>query len=348
MNIQSGGHLAQVRLMEAVSSIAPVQAVTYQDPHLDHPFLDDLLATNPSHDDIFLIHWGPHIPELIKRLNNRHVVYVSYSTGYDFNIPPEIPILAGSKHTQAYWGRHAPFSPIYHVPCIISEHFRNNGLSRPIDVLVQKRKNSSYVLNELVPFLQKSCSVRLLEDWVEDLALVFNQSKIYLYDSTDHWLGHNLSEGFGLPPLEAMACGCTIFSSLNDALSDYLDPPFNCHQLHVNSMEYDAQRILNAINNWSPPPQAIDPVANYRKPRVEQQLRGILADLHTFFNFQDHSQPGGVPQTVLFQYVQNRSIPPYTDQTQTPQFMETSTHTTMDKLKMLVQKIIKKIRQVFK
>ena len=29
-----------------------------------------------------------------------------------------------------------------------------------------------------------------------------------------------MTEGFGLPPLEALACGCVVFSSLNHALAD--------------------------------------------------------------------------------------------------------------------------------
>jgi len=287
MNMPVGGHLAQVRLMEAASSIVPTQAVTYQERYSEFPFLDDLLSQKDVNKDIFFVHWGPHVPELIQRLAGRHVVYAAYSTGYGFDIPAEVPVLAGSKHTQAYWGRHAPFSPIYHIPCIISEQFRNYGMPRPVDVLVQRRKNSSYVLNELVPQLQEHCTVNLLDDWVEDLAYTFNESKIYIYDSTDHWLGYQLSEGFGLPPLEAMACGCTVFSSINDALSDYLDPSFNCHQIHVYSAKYDVQRILGVLEDWSAPPQDSDPVANYRRPQVEKRLRSILSEIETFFDFRD-------------------------------------------------------------
>ena len=40
---------------------------------------------------------------------------------------------------------------------------------------------------------------KLLRDG-EDAAVV-------LYDSADYWRGRGVSEGFGLPPLEALACG---------------------------------------------------------------------------------------------------------------------------------------------
>lgn len=285
MDIQSGGHLAQVRLMDAASTLVPFEAVTYEERDNGVPFLDQLLPELQADTGIFFIHWGPHVPGLLQRLKERNVVYVSYSTGYGFDIPPEVPILAGSLHTQAYWGRHASNSPIYHVPCIITDQFRNRDLPRPIDVMVQKRKNSPYVLTELVPRLQAQCAVTVLDDWVEDLALTFNQSKVYLYDSTAHWVGHQLSEGFGLPPLEALACGCSVFSSLNDALSDYLDPSFNCHQLHVHSLQYDVERITRAVREWTPPNASHDPVADYRKPKVQERLGRILVELNEFFDY---------------------------------------------------------------
>lgn len=51
----------------------------------------------------------------------------------------------------------------------------------------------------------------MIDSWVEDLATLFNQSKVYLYDSSEYWIQAGATEGFGLPPLEAMACGCTVF-----------------------------------------------------------------------------------------------------------------------------------------
>jgi glycosyltransferase involved in cell wall biosynthesis len=47
------------------------------------------------------------------------------------------------------------------------------------------------------------------------LAQLFNSSKIYLYDSAEYWVVKGLTEGLGLPPLEALACGCIVFSSVN-------------------------------------------------------------------------------------------------------------------------------------
>ena len=284
MNINSGGHLAQIKLFELTTTICTARPVTYEVQEDDILFLDHLLEAEDTNDDIFIVHWGPHITDLIQRLAGKNIVYASYSTGYDFAIPPGVPIIASSKHTQAYWGRYSPSSPIFYLPCEISEEFKNLHLPRDIDVFVQKRKSSRYLLEELVPALRPYCSVTVLDSWVDDLTEVFNRSKVYLYDSTEHWIQHGTSEGFGLPPLEALACGCTVFSSINDALSDHLDPGFNCHQLRIYSKEYDLARILKAVREWKDDYQENDPVEEYRGSSILKRLRLILIQINEFLD----------------------------------------------------------------
>jgi len=286
MDIESGGHLAQVRLLETARRVAPVHAVVYESRDVSVPFLDDVLQQADAASSIFVIHWGPHVPDLIHRLVDRNVVYLSYSTGYGFKVPGRVPIVAGSRHTLAYWGKHAPDSLVYYLPAIISDEFTNLHQNRDIDVLVQKRKSSRYLLEELVPALQPHCSVTVLDSWVEDLAVIFNRTKVYLYDSSEYWAQHGLSEGFGLPPLEALACGCTVFSSINDALSDYLDPGFNCQKLHTYSLQYDLKRISSVIRDWHGQTQENDPAAEYRSHAVERRLGVIISGLNDFFDHQ--------------------------------------------------------------
>lgn len=286
MNIESGGHLAQVRLLETAGRVAPAHAVVYESRDVSVPFLDDVLQQTDAASSIFVIHWGPHVSELIQRLVDRNVVYLSYSTGYGFKVPARVPIIAGSRHTLAYWGKHAPDSPIYYLPAIISDEFTNLHQNRNIDVLVQKRKSSRYLLEELVPALQPDFSVTVLDSWVEDLAVIFNRTRVYLYDSSDYWAQHGLSEGFGLPPLEALACGCTVFSSINDALSDYLDPGFNCQKLHTYSLQYDLKRISSVIRDWQDQTPESDPAAEYRSHAVERRLGVIISSLNEFFDHQ--------------------------------------------------------------
>ena len=143
------------------------------------------------------------------------------------------------------------------------------------------------MLEELVPALQPHCSVTILDAWVENLAAIFNRTKVYLYDTSEYWAQYGLSEGFGLPPLEATACGCTVFSSINDTLSDYLDPRFNCQKLHTYSLQYDLRRIMSVIRDWQDRTQETDPAAEYRSQAVEKRLEVIISGLNHFF---DHQQ----------------------------------------------------------
>lgn len=287
MNLNVGGHLAQVKLFEITRLICTSEAVTYEKQEEGVPFLDTILEQNTSKDSIFVIHWGTHIEDLIRRLKGKNIVYISYTSGYGFQLPSDIPIIAGSKHTQAYWGRYSPNSLIYYLPCTISDDFKNLQKERDIDILVQKRKSSRYLLEELVPQLEAYASVKVLDSWVEDLAEVLNRSKVYLYESSEYWGQLGLSEGFGLPPLEALACGCTVFSSVNDALSDYLDPGFNCHKLRVYSSKYDVDQILKAVREWQTITPWIDPAQEYRREQIKRRLEIILPGLNEFFDYKE-------------------------------------------------------------
>ncbi|BAQ63328.1 hypothetical protein GM3709_93 [Geminocystis sp. NIES-3709] len=304
MNINSGGHIAQLKFMSIAQSLLNAQPVTYKKKEKDVLFLDDLIKNIREDNNIYIIHWGPDIPQLLTKLKNKNVVYFAHSTGYKFKIPVKVPIITVSKHSQAYWGRFAPNNLIFSLPNEISNKYHNQHLDhevalddRSIDVLVQKRKSSKYLIEELVPALNPHCNLTLIDYWIDDLATIFNQTKVYLYDSTEYWIQAKASEGFGLPPLEAMACGCTIFSSINDALSDYLDPSFNCHKLRVYSKEYDVQRILSAVENWQLNSSNLDIINNYRLPLIKKRFEHIFKEINLFFDHQQ-SYPANIPAII--------------------------------------------------
>ncbi|MEB3323953.1 MAG: glycosyltransferase [Cyanobacteriota bacterium] len=253
-----GGLLVELQTAGLVGSLRSTELVTYCQREVDHPFLADLLEQERSPGAaLWVVSWGFDVPALLRRLQGRPVAYHAHSSGYGFGLPPGVPVLAVSRNTLAYWGEKASRQPLFLVPNALQpkwlERGERNPLGRrPIDVLVQRRKTSRYVLEELVPELRGAgLTVELQSGWVDDLVDLFNSATVVVYDSADYWRGRGVSEGFGLPPLEALACGCVVFSSLNHALADTLDPGLVGHQIGFGSLAADVERIVAAVRDPS-------------------------------------------------------------------------------------------------
>ncbi|OKH17072.1 glycosyltransferase [[Limnothrix rosea] IAM M-220] len=286
----SGGLFAELNTYELAAKLQSAQLVTYRESSEEFLFLPDLLEKVEPNSAIFVISWGFDIPKLIKKLRSHHVIYHAHSTGYNFKLPSAIPIWTVSRHSMGYWGEHAPNNPIFYLPNQISPIFENRHLERDIDVLVQNRKTSSYVLEQLIPELEKSCHVKILDHFVPDISELFNRTKIYIYDSAEYWNNNAVSEGFGLPPLEAIACGCQVFSSVNGALADYLDPGFNCQKISTYNLKYDGDRILHAVQNFAVN-DAEAFVQQYREQAILPRLEKILPAVNRFFDYKETNPP---------------------------------------------------------
>ena len=216
-----GGLGVAKQTVRLLSELRPTTLVTYRERTVQHPFIDDLLKEELVDDKcLWIVTWGFDVPRLLKRLRGRNVIYHAHSSGYGFKLPPSVPIIAVSRNTMGYWGHHASRNPLFFIPNALESQWIERGnlngnlAIRPIDVLVQKRKSSNYLLFELVPALRaKGLRVEIQNDWVEDIVRLFNDSKVFLYDSTEHWSAAGVTEGFGLPPVEAMACGCIILAA---------------------------------------------------------------------------------------------------------------------------------------
>ena len=275
-----GGLSVAKQTARLLAELRPTTIVTYKERTDHNPFLEDVLKEEFVDESyLWIISWGFDVPKLLKRLRGRNVVYHAHSSGYGFKLPQSVPIVAVSRNTMCYWGHCAPRNPIFFVSNAIDSQWIERGslkdkvLSRPIDILVQSRKSSNYLLFELVPALRaKGFRVEIQSDWVEDIIHLFNSSKIFLYDSTEHWSAAGVTEGFGLPPVEAMACGCIVFSSLNHALSDILTPGEIGHQIGCGSLSNDVDRITSAVLE----PDAWKPSGS----KLELMLEDLSEELH--------------------------------------------------------------------
>ncbi|NEQ43437.1 MAG: glycosyltransferase family 4 protein [Leptolyngbya sp. SIOISBB] len=296
-----GGLFAELKTVELARQVCDVAVVTYEQREANTLFLDDVLQQDTG-DIAFVVSWGFHVPKLIQRLQGRAVVYHAHSAGYGFRLPSWVPILTVSRNTMGYWGQLCPSSPIFFLPNQISPEFSDRGEPRDIDVLVQVRKSSEYLLKQLVPALQPHCHVVLLDRFVEDLAALFNRSKVYLYDTAEYWAQYKVTEGFGLPPMEAMACGCQVFSSVNGALADYLDPGFNCQSIGTYSTAYDRDRILAALQTPATQTLPDDFFDLYREDKIVFRLQEILTAVNDFFDHVDQQSAdilGLSPQRIV-------------------------------------------------
>jgi len=278
-----GGLLVELQSARLVGSLRTAEVVTYRQREPGHPFLDDLLRAEPAPGPaLWIVSWGFDVPWLLRRLRGRPAAYHAHSSGYGFDLPPAVPVLAVSRNTLGYWGERAPRNPLFLVPNALEAMWLNRGgrgdepgLHRPIDVLVQQRKCSAYVLEQLVPALRRrGLTVEVQKGWVEDLVGLFNSATVVLYDSADYWRARGVSEGFGLPPIEALACGCVVFSSLNHALADSLDPGVVGHQIGCGSLESDFERIAAAVTQ----PQAWQPPASRLTPLLEACSEPVLLE----------------------------------------------------------------------
>ncbi|MGB2926865.1 MAG: glycosyltransferase [Limnothrix sp.] len=283
----SGGLSAEIQTYELAQKIQAAQLVTYRQQEKEHLYLPELLKRIQPKDAIFVVSWGFDVPRLVKKLQAHHVVYHAHSTGYNFKLPSALPIWTVSRNSMGYWGQQAPTNPIFYLPNQISPIFYNRHDERDIDVLVQTRKTSSYVLEQLVPALKKRCRVEVVDRFVPDLSELFNRSKIYLYDSAEYWNNNAVSEGFGLPPLEAIACGCQVFTSVNGALADYLDPGFNCQKISTYCVEYDGDRLIEALTNPLNSPDNESLLQNYTEAAILPRFQTILQAVNLFFDYQE-------------------------------------------------------------
>ncbi|MFM7448686.1 MAG: glycosyltransferase [Leptolyngbyaceae cyanobacterium] len=279
-----GGLFAELKTLELARHFCRAEVVTYRQREPHTLFLNDLLQQPSYRNDLFVVSWGFDVPKLAARLKGYNVIYHAHSAAYGFRLPASIPIIAVSRYTMGYWGQQSPNSLIYYLPNQISDGFCDRQLDRDIDVLVQVRKSSEYLIQDLVPALQNCCQVYLLDAFVEDLSVLFNRSRVYLYDSAEYWAMQRVTEGFGLPPLEALACGCQVFSSVNSALSDFLDPGVNIQKIAAYSKDYDVQRILNTLKHPTLPPISQEWLAEYRTEAILKRMALILREINEFFD----------------------------------------------------------------
>lgn len=277
-----GGRLIAETFADLLNRHVPARVVTYRDREEETPFLDDVLtATDPA--DLFVVTWGPHVQGLLERLAGRRVVYYAQSTGWDLRLPGGVPVLCLSRHILAFWMLRAPHNPLFLLGPVLGAGCADLGLERDLDILFLERKSTAYLKEVLVPALQARCGVHVVRDFLprDELIRLYNRSKVYLYSSAPTALGW--VEGFGFQPLEALVCGCTVFSNLHGGLADYLDPEVNAFKVETHSLAYDLERIEAALRGGFRPEGVSELIRTYSEEAFHERILRFLPAVESFF-----------------------------------------------------------------
>lgn len=246
-----GGWQIFNRACALVNEHRETETVTYRHREEGYRYLDDIPIEELSHGIIWVT-WQSHVTELAERLDPYERV-VLYAQNTDFGArfgqvtPPRWPVVCLSRYIASRYAIHEPWRLLSYLGPVLHPAALNRRGERDIDVLFHIRKCVPYLRDELVPALQETLEVKVLNEWMsqEEFFAYLNRSKTYLY-----WMHQQLDgvfEGFGMQPLEAVACGATPVSNIYGGLSDYLEPPYNARKIGVHSLKYDLAQIQDAV-----------------------------------------------------------------------------------------------------
>jgi glycosyltransferase involved in cell wall biosynthesis len=105
-----------------------------------------------------------------------------------------------------------------------------------------------------------------------------------VYASCDVWLCGSYSEGFGLPPLEAMACRCPVVSTNAGGPADYIRSEQNGYLVPVGDAEALADRVVDVLTldeaKWrAMSNRALATATQYTWDDAANLLEGALRDI---------------------------------------------------------------------
>jgi glycosyltransferase involved in cell wall biosynthesis len=205
--------------------------------------------------------YGPNVNKIVP--NNKVVIFNQncYYTfdhfglsgkGGPYTHPNTLGSIVVSENSLAYLQYSFPSHPVFRIRLSISKVFEYSST---------KKKQIAYMPRKLAEdFIQifNLLNNRInLEEWSfvpidnmseEDVAKVLKDSSIFL--------SFNHREGFGLPPVEAMACGCYVIGYAGNAGKEYFRPEFSSLIEDRNVLQF-AMEVERVINQYDINPTAI-------------------------------------------------------------------------------------------
>jgi glycosyltransferase involved in cell wall biosynthesis len=133
----------------------------------------------------------------------------------------------------------------YHV-MMLYHHHKIKGATEGINAFEMAKKKFP---NLKAVFISSRKPLHKIPDWievkirppVEELRNLYNSSRIFLHPS--FW------EGWSLPPMEAIACGCAVVGFNNLGVQEYLKDGFNALLSPLGNVEALSNNILKLLQN---------------------------------------------------------------------------------------------------
>jgi Glycosyl transferases group 1 len=193
-------------------------------------------------------------PEIDKIIFNQNCYYTfrGYPINTDMVVNPykskkTIATIVASKDAENYIKYAFPDLPTYRIRLGINAEIFNFSQNKKKQIAFMPRKLRDDV-EQVINILKIRSNIK---EWTfveidnqseSDVARILKESSIFL--------SFNHREGFGLPPVEAMACGCVVIGYEGGAGKEYFKDEFSFSVQEGNIIEF-VKKIENVINDFS-------------------------------------------------------------------------------------------------
>jgi glycosyltransferase involved in cell wall biosynthesis len=204
--------LHRLLLKKTISKADKIITVSYNSQR------DIMEYLNVPEEDIEVIYNGKG--ENFRPLNSRQVAEIKEK----YRLPHRFILSVGGLH------------PIKNIPRLLEAYYlaRKDGLEHKL-VMVGGAVDRAGEIFQIITTLG-------LEDHVIFTGVVSDDDLVGLYNAADLFLYPCLYAGFGLPPLEAMACGTPVITSCSSSLPEIVGDAAKL----INP--YDPEKLASAIN----------------------------------------------------------------------------------------------------
>lgn len=201
------------------------------DPHKEAPPVQRMLARISYHLPLCQITISTWLQGVLRKVTGRHATVINDGVNPTVFCPHHTAKAARGDRTVMSLGRKAPRKGL----ADLLEAVRIVGKQVPDLRLMVATQDTGLVIDAPVP----TELVYPADD--QELARCYNRADVFAFPS--------LQEGFGLPPLEAMACGTPVVTTDCGGVLDFAEDEVNCLIVPVNDPPAMAEAIRTILED---------------------------------------------------------------------------------------------------